>query len=112
VSRRHIRLRWRHAAPPEVKLLPLRQPVPACPALCDTDHSAELVDDLLVHRRTIAEINGGRVDVVVVDDLLSGERTEPAIEVDLNDAIGPEDARAMALALLDAADLAFPGRSA
>lgn len=109
MRRRPVRLRWRHAAPPEVKLLPLQQSLPPCPPWCRTDHAAHAYDDHLAHYRTVAELDAGRVHVVVVDDLYSGERSKPAIEAYMNDAIGPEEARAFALALLDAAEVAEGG---
>jgi hypothetical protein len=92
----------------------MRRRVAGCPSFCRTDHHAiEDVEGLRQHDSEalcVASVSGmehgASVSVIVCDDLEAGTRGVPVVDVATDDGFSPAQARQLAFALLEAAELA------
>lgn len=90
-----------------------RRPEPAeCPSWCTTTHDEAAEHGLREHVRRVAVVDLpdgyatvlASVTVVVVEDLAEGRRGEPVLSVSISDCLDADEARRLALALLDGID--------
>lgn len=88
--------------------------LPICPPWCGVEHALVLDDDdLRAHHAEILSVptvsspqSRATIHVTVYDDLATGMRGGPVVDVAVDDGLTPDTARTMAFALLEAAALA------